>query len=435
MKFSLFNIWASVENNLVLFNTLTGALATFESCYQKSIRQSLEKADVQGIPTEFLGDMIEDGYIVEDGLDELDSIRSARKDRLSRTDEFQLCITLNKKCNFGCTYCSQFHSGKSLASNGKARVIQMFNTISLRAKKIELDWFGGEPLLSLRDLKAMNDLFIKISKERGAQYSYSITTNGYLLTDDVIDYLQQEKPSRLTITLDGPPDVHDLSRPLKKGGKTFWVILGNVKKAVAVGLTVAIRVNISSKNVDRIPELFDILEAHGLKNVVSVNLQAVVSSEANPYEEYCLNGYTLAHSIMSIYRTEAKKGWVVLPSTGNMQVLGFCVGEYPNRIITGLDCNIHKCTQMAESDSVGKILDNGQIELDETKDARWTGKDPLCFGECRTCAFLPLCMGGCNLRRIQKDGDQYCLGWKRDIPTFLEVLLLNQENLSSTDEA
>ena len=86
----------------------------------------------------------------------------------------------------------------------------------------------------------------------------------------------------------------------------------------------------------------------------------------------------------------------MLPSTDNMQVLGFCIGEYPNRIITDLDCNIHKCTQMAESDSVGKILDGGQIELNKAKDTRWTGKDPLCFVECRTCAFLPLCMGGCN---------------------------------------
>lgn len=435
MKFSLFNIWASVGNNLVLFNTLTGALATFDPCHQESIQQSLERADVLGIPTEFFGDMIEDGYIVANDLDELDSIRLARKDRLSRTDEFQLCVTLNKKCNFGCAYCFQSHDGKLLASNEKAKIIRMFDTISLRAKKIELDWFGGEPLLSLRDLKTMNDLFVRISKERGVQYSYSITTNGYLLIDSTIDYLQQEKPSRLTITLDGPPNVHDLSRPLKKGGKTFWVILGNIRKAVAAGLTVAIRVNISSRNVDRIPELFNILEAHGLKNVVSVNLQAVVSSEANPYEEYCLSGYTLAHSIMSIYRTEAKKGWVVLPSTENMQVLGFCIGEYPNRIITDLGCNIHKCTQMAESDSVGKILDSGQIELDEVKDALWTSKDPLSFRECRTCAFLPLCMGGCNLRRIQNDDDQYCLGWKRDIPTFLEVLLLNQKNLSSRNEA
>jgi uncharacterized protein len=301
--------------------------------------------------------------------------------------------------------------------------------LKIKAKKIELDWFGGEPLLSWKDLKTMNNLFLNISKERSVQYSYSITTNGYLLTSNIINYLQLEKPSRLTITLDGPPSTHDLSRPLKRGGKTFWVIFENIKKAVAAGVAVAIRVNVSLKNVDRIPELFDILEAHGLKNVVSVNLQAVVSSEANPYEEYCLSGYTLAHSIMSIYKIEAEKGWVVLPSTENMKILGFCVGEYPNRIITDLDCNIHKCTQMAESDFVGKILNNGKIELDENKDAYWTNKDPLVFKECRACAFLPLCMGGCNLRRIQNDGDQYCLGWKRDVPTFLEVLLLNEKNI------
>jgi radical SAM protein with 4Fe4S-binding SPASM domain len=81
---------------------------------------------------------------------------------------------------------------------------------------------------------------------------------------------------------------------------------------------------------------------------------------------------------------------------------------------------------------MGKVLDDGQIEQDEEKVAPWTDKDPLRFAECRECAFLPLCMGGCNLRRIQNSDGQYCLDWKYDIPTFLEVLVLNEENLCSS---
>jgi uncharacterized protein len=430
MKFSQFNIWASIGDEFVLFNTLTGALATFESCYQESIQRALVSGTAQEISTEFLDDMIEDGYIVEDDADELNSIRIAREDRRSRTDEFSLCITLNKKCIFGCPYCFQVHDGKKLSEDGKIKIVQMFDAISLRAKKIDMDWFGGEPLLSLNDMKKMNDWFINVSKERGVQYSYSITTNGYLLTDDVIEYLQQEKPSRVVVTLDGPPDVHDLSRPLKKGGKTFWVILGNIKKAVASGLNVTVRVNISSQNVKRIPELFDLLEEQGLKNLVNVDLQAVVSSEANPYEEYCLTGHDLAHSVLSICLIEAKKGWIVFPPIEEVRGLGFCVGEYPNRFIFDLDCNIYRCTQMAEGDSIGRILDGGRIELDQKANAFWVDKDPLSFDECRTCAFLPVCMGGCNMKRFQKDSSQYCVDRKYDIPTFLEVLLLNEENLS-----
>jgi len=251
------------------------------------------------------------------------------------------------------------------------------------------------------------------------------------LSDKVFAYLKQEEPSRLTITLDGPPEAHNQSRPLKNGGETFGVILNNIKRAVSAGLKVAIRVNVSSRNVRTIHELFDILDNSGLKNQVTVDLQGVVSSDAHPYEQYCLTGYELTHSILSIYRTAANKGWIVMPELDNMRILGFCLGEYPNRIITDLNGGIHRCTQMADSDLIGNISETGLIKLKKDKNDYWVQKDPLKFDECRKCAFLPLCMGGCNMQRL--DGNPYCLGWKHDVPTFLEVLMLNQRNLVPND--
>lgn len=313
------------------------------------------------------------------------------------------------------------------------RIVRMFENILGKAKKIELDWFGGEPLMSFKEMMRMNDYFTNTSREHGVDYSYSITTNGYLLSDKVIDYLLQEKPSQITITLDGPPEVHNLSRPLKKGKETFNVIFENIKKEVSTGLNVSIRVNVTSKNVGRIPELFDILENNNLKNKVKVDLQAVVSSEAHPYEEFCLEGYELAHSVMSIYLEEAKKGWIVFPPAEEMRVLGFCIGEFPSRYITDLEGNIYKCPQMGENFSVGKVQGNGEIKMDGEANTLWVDKNPLIYGECRSCSFLPLCMGGCNMKRIQ-NGKDYCSSIKHDIATFLELLILNEENLSLLKE-
>ena len=112
-----------------------------------------------------------------------------------------------------------------------------------------------------------------------------------------------------------------------------------------------------------------------------------------------------------------------------MKALGFCVGEYPNRFITDLDGNLYRCGQMFETGSVGALDKDGLIQLDPTKNDPWVKKDPLGFSECRECPVLPICMGGCNMKRYGEGGLDYCLDWKHDVPGFLEVLMLNEENI------
>lgn len=428
MKFSMFNIWAIVNNRIIIFNTLTQALASFDQKHVGDIEIALTSSDVSRIPKEFVEDMFEDGYLVKENQDELGAVEEAVTDRRSRRDEHSLCVMLNKVCNFDCSYCFQLHNGRILSKSGINRITNLFQNILLTARKIELDWFGGEPLLSFAKLRELNELFFALAEEKKVPYSFSITTNGYLLNTEVLSYLRKRRPTQLTITLDGPPDVHDKSRPLKNGQGTFWVILENVKQAIASGLEITLRVNISKDNVGRVPELFDILVLQGLKNWVRVNLQPVVSSEAHPCEEGCLTGYSSAHSILSIYLEQVKKGWKSFPLLENLRVLGFCIGEYPNRIVTDLDCRIYCCTQMAEGEAIGEINESGQVVENFSEMSRWVAKNPLDFPECRVCSILPICMGGCNMKRALKNQMDYCLDWKHDLPTLLEILVLSAED-------
>ncbi len=375
--------------------------------------------------------MLEDGYLVDDNQDELEAIRSACRERQSKVNEYSLCVILTMMCNFKCFYCFEEHRNEYLSPQESDKVLAMFRKICEKAKRVEVDWFGGEPLLSFDALCAMNDKFTILAKQSEVEYCHSITTNGYHLSEEVVTYLATTPLSVLTITLDGPPDIHDACRPLKGGGPTFWTILKNIKNAVASGLKVSIRVNTTTRNVDQIPELYTLLAEHGLKNKIEVNVQAVVSSPANPCESHCLSGYDFAHRALAIYKRAAKDGWVVLPPTEKMRALGFCVGEYPNRFITDLNGNLYRCGQMFETGSVGRLGSDGTIHLDTVPNDLWVKKDPLQFSECRDCPMLPICMGGCNMKRYHKPGCDYCLDWKHDLPEFLEVLVLNEENIRS----
>ncbi len=394
MKLSRFNVWAHYDQGLILFNTLTGALATFDWIHEKALLESLEKNDATQIPSKFLGDMIEDGYLVKDNHNELCSIADACAERQARKNECFLCVILTMDCNFRCFYCFEKRRKENLSTAGTNRVLNMFQHLTGKMQKIEVDWSGGEPLLSFKVLRDMNNSFIAIARASNVEYRHSITTNGYLLNREAIDYLRTTPLSLLTVTLDGPPETHDICRPLKGGHPTFWTIFHNVEYAVSVGVKVSLRVNVTTNNVDEIHALYDILENHGLKNRAEVNLQPVVSSPANPCQEYCLSGYELAKQVMAIYKKAAQNGWVVLPPTEKMRALGFCVGEYPNRFVIDLRGNLYRCGQMLETDAVGKITENGSIKLDSQRDKRWVKKNPLEFPRCRECAFLPICMGG-----------------------------------------
>jgi len=429
MKFSRFNIWAQRSGELILFNTLSCALAVFDSESAEAVQRALEQGNPSRTPTAFFEAMSEDGYVVTDGCNELEAIRMACAERRAKTDEYSLCIVLTMLCNFDCFYCFEKHRNEQLSAEETVKVLSMFRQICRSAKKVDVDWFGGEPLLAFEMLRDLNDQFMHIAKASGVTFGHSITTNGFGLTDAIIEYLSHTPLTVITITLDGPSDTHDLSRPLRSGGPTFRRILDNVKRAVARGLKVSIRINMTKENTHRILDLFHLLEQEGLKNRVEMNIQAVVSSSSHPCEAVCLPPKEFAFCAMEIYLQAAREGWIVLPPTERMRALGFCVGEYPSRLITDLKGYLYRCGQMFEGDNVGYIRDDGSIELDPRKNDRWINKDPLQWGECRSCPLLPMCMGGCNLKRYHLPQSDHCLDWKHCLPAFLETLVLNEQNI------
>lgn len=421
----MFNIWAMDDNDsLILYNSQSGAVSVFD-INPKVVLSALEQKNVSKIPHKYLSAMTEDGYLVETPADELQLITKLVEERKSKIDEYAISIFLNLKCNLKCFYCFEHHTEKEISSPKIHGLFKMFEKISKTAKKVEIDWFGGEPLLSFDLLRKINDHFMMVAKKRGLTYLHSVTTNGYLLTKNKIEYLSRTPVSSVIITIDGTENTHDLSRPLKNGGPTHAVIIGNIKRAVDAGLHVVVRMNLTKLNKGRIIEMIQILERLGLKNKVEISLQAVVSSEENPCEKICLKGEERTNAILDPYIHAAKKGWMTFPTTEKLRVLSLCIGEYPQRMIVGLDGSVFRCSQADKESLVGKISLSGKVEFDQKTNNSWINSTPLNDEKCKQCAFLPLCMGGCRLRRIRSK-DDYCLDWMKNVKKFLQLLVINE---------
>jgi len=425
MKFSMFNVWSLDDNgSLLLYNTLSGAVSVFD-IRPRTILTALERKNVSLIPHKYITTMIEDGYLVEARTNELRQITESVEERKSRIDEYAISIILNLKCNFKCIYCFEHQTGKEISSPRIQSVVKLFERISKTAKKIEIDWFGGEPLLSFDSLRKLNDHFMKVAKEKGLIYFHSITTNGYLLTEDKVQYLSRTPVSSIIVTLDGTEESHDIFRPLRNGKPTHAVIVSNIMRSVDAGLRIVVRMNLTKLNKSHVIDMIQTLERLGLKNKVELSLQAVVSSEENPCEDICLKGEERVNAILDAYLYAAKNGWKSFPTTEKLRVLSLCIGEYPRRMIIGLDGSVFRCSQADKESFVGKVSPSGMVTFNAISNNSWINSDPLADEKCKRCAFLPLCMGGCRLKRMRSK-DDYCLDWTWNIKKFLQLLVFNE---------
>ena len=145
-----------------------------------------------------------------------------------------MCLQVTQQCNLRCAYCAysgnyydRQHSEQRMSLNLAKQSIDFFLSHSRDNNRIHLAFYGGEPLLEFELIRQC----VKYIKEKteGKTITFGMTTNGTLLSDEVVDYLMSEN-FRLTISLDGSREEHDANRKFRNGKGTFDVIMSNVKR-------------------------------------------------------------------------------------------------------------------------------------------------------------------------------------------------------------
>lgn len=145
-----------------------------------------------------------------------------------------LCLHVAHDCNLRCRYCfastGHFGGQRTLmtAETGK-RAIDFMIAQSGNRKHCEIDFFGGEPLMNFDVVKEI----VAYGKDKallyGKIFKFTLTTNGVLLKDEVIDFLNQENIS-VVLSLDGRPEINDFMRPFPNGKGCYDVILPKFRR-------------------------------------------------------------------------------------------------------------------------------------------------------------------------------------------------------------
>lgn len=196
--------------------------------------------DIYGEMKNLYPDLTEED--VRETLQDIDELR--RDGRLFSEDIFRdlapqmkrkqsvlkaICLHVAHDCNMDCMYCfagkGEYNGEKGLMSleTGK-KAIDFLVENSHGRKNLEVDFFGGEPLLNWEVCKELVRYGRSFEKEHNKNFRFTLTTNGLLVDDDVIDFCNREM-SNVVLSLDGTPETNDRARRTRNGKPTYDLII------------------------------------------------------------------------------------------------------------------------------------------------------------------------------------------------------------------
>lgn len=196
-----------------------------------------------------------------------------------------MCLHVAHDCNLRCRYCfastGDFHGARMLMplETGK-RALDFLIERSGTRKHLEVDLFGGEPLMNWEVCKQLVAYGRELERKHEKVIQFTITTNCVALDDEKIDFINREMHN-VVISLDGRKEVHDALRPTVNGKGSFDVILKHAKKLVAGrgSREYYIRGTFTRENLDFLEDV-KALVGYGFRQI---SLEPAVLPEDSPY--------------------------------------------------------------------------------------------------------------------------------------------------------
>ncbi|MBR5712057.1 MAG: thioether cross-link-forming SCIFF peptide maturase [Lachnospiraceae bacterium] len=195
-----------------------------------------------------------------------------------------LCLHVAHTCNLNCTYCfasqGRFHGDRALMSfeTGK-RAIDFLVEHSGTRRNLEVDFFGGEPLMNWEVVKQIVAYARSIEQEKKKNFRFTLTTNGMLIDDEVIDFANREMHN-VVLSLDGRREIHDRFRKDYAGRGSYDVIVPKFQKLVEArgGKNYYMRGTFTHANPDFLKDIETMLDL----GFTELSMEPVVCAPGDP---------------------------------------------------------------------------------------------------------------------------------------------------------
>ncbi len=327
-----------------------------------------------------------------------------------------MCLNIAHDCQLRCKYCfastGDFGQGRKLMSfeTGKHAIDFLLENSGDRPN-LELDFFGGEPLMNFKTVKQIVEYARSREAEYGKKFRFTITTNGLLLDDEKIEFINKEM-SNVVLSIDGRKEVNDYFRVLPNGQGCYDMILPKYKKLVEGrgDKEYYVRGTFTNKNLDFSNDVFALYEA----GFDQISIEPVVGEG----DEYALTEKELP-AVFKEYERLAKRILDNEKKGGKFNFFHFMIdldqGPCAIKRLRGCGCgndyvaitpdgDIFPCHQFVGMDEykMGNI-DEGTFNQEMKAD--FANCHVYSKPECRKCWAKFYCSGGCNANNYQYMGD------------------------------
>lgn len=238
--------------------------------------------------------------MIKETIDEIDELIEHdmlfTDDQYVNSIEFQnrspvikaMCLHIAHDCNIRCAYCfasqGDFKGDRSMMSFevGK-KALDLLVQYSGNRRNLEVDFFGGEPLMNFEVVKQLVDYGRSLEGPNNKRFRFTLTTNGVLLNDEIMAYVN-ENMENVVLSIDGRKETNDKMRYTISGGGTYDVIVPKFKKLVdgREGKSYYVRGTFTKYNKDFAKDVLHLADL-GFK---STSVEPVV---AHPDDHYALS--------------------------------------------------------------------------------------------------------------------------------------------------
>jgi len=404
------------EGEHLLFNTRTQALVKVNSEWRSALRSLGNQGS--GIPAVLragLGGLTASGILVADSAQD----RSKLADMFLQLKEgsgglpFEATILTTYSCNFRCAYCFEDSVRGSVSMDGEtARRVSdwLIGRAEARSyRRVHAVFYGGEPLLNRAPIFDISSRMRGWALRSGKKFTFSIITNGSLLSADLVDMLAPLGLSGVRVSVDGDRETHDRRRPGAGGEPTFDRIIANIK-AVSGRTKVSVSGNFDRESFPGVLRLLDYLESEGLLRSIDSFMFAPVVPRLERRNggpsvglRHCfsfLEGEGLSAEILSLRRELFRRGLRVNSAGLAINACSMIMGD--GGVTIGPEGDLYKCNSLVGH----KEFSIGSVAVGDYNDkARaFLGADAwkLCPEDC---PYVPMCQGGCRFLSYLENGD------------------------------
>ena len=399
-KESFYNIPKEIDGTRYIYNSFTKAfLKDINGKFQDSIAQIVEGLNNDDISmSNEVSQLINNGFICDAAFDERKALDFLFRKNIFDSSTLYLVLVPTMKCNFSCPYCfeASFKNMKTSKSYFKA-LGQYANKAFSNYNHIEISLFGGEPLLNAGNFLIFLSEVKALSLENKFSFSTSITTNGSLLTPEIMENLRMNNCVFMQITLDGDQKSHDNTRKFIDGRPSFDLLIDKINHLLpdylaSQTIRFALRINLNNNSVDEMEIALQKIDEN-IRNYINIFFRPVYQTKT--YKE---NNCNTVFDLKGYYDLATRLGFRLMRNQHVYRSCEACGGE--NFLHVMPDLSLWKCINnlSRHEAEIGQLSENGDIELDANKLVNWYSSLD-CFDDpiCRDCKLLPDCFGACPL--------------------------------------